>query len=220
MTQPDECQSSETWSSWPILTGEDDGARSYAATAWVVKGKALWSMGRACGRAGLNSENLVAGREDVCRVKVLLSTAQPCPGRPEVLAPVVTGHRESADRIQGAAGGTNPLVDCPVGLYKPVDFGDSVRCGNPHQVERVKQIVCRQPQQRAGGRRSAESGERDLAVGSQVRRRQPIQFATDHGLDVGVTDECHEPQVGVEPLAVGSQKLLQCGESVETVEIL
>ena len=85
-------------------------------------------------------EHLVAGGEDVPRVKVLLGVAESPPGRPEVPAPVVTGHREGADRVQRAAGGPDPLVDGPVGRHEPVDFGGVIGRRDPYQVERVYQV--------------------------------------------------------------------------------
>ena len=74
------------------------------------------------------------------RVKVLLGVAESPPGRPEVPAPVVTGHREGADRVQRAAGGPDPLIDGPVGRYEPVDFGGVIGRRDPYQVERVYQV--------------------------------------------------------------------------------
>ena len=95
----------------------------------------------------------------------------------------------------------------------------NVGIGKRIRIERVHQVVRRQPQQRAGDRLAAERGEHDLAEGAQIRRRQLGQLAADHGLDLGVTDERGEPRMRVEPLAVGAQKLLQRGEPVEVVEI-
>lgn len=82
-------------------------------------------------------EHLVAGGEDVPRVKVLLGIAELPPSRPEVSAPVVTGHREGADRVQRASSVPDPLVDGPVGRHEPVDFGGVVGRWEPYQVERV-----------------------------------------------------------------------------------
>lgn len=118
------------------------------------------------------------------RIKALFGVAESFPDRPQMDTPVVTGHWERADRIQDATGVANPLVNGPIGLHEPLDFSDSVGRRHADEVERIEQVIWRQPQQRTGDRFTAERGEHELAKPPKVRRRQPIQFVADHALDL------------------------------------
>jgi hypothetical protein len=152
-------------------------------------------------------------------VVVVLGLAELIEGRPEVPAPVVTGHREGADRVQRPGDVPDPLVDRAVGHHEPTRLTGFVGRWEPEQVERVAHGVWRQPQQRAPDRLPEDRREHDLTERAKVGRREVGQLAVDDRLDRGVTDEGGQPRVREPPLAVGPQQSLEHGEPVQVVEV-
>src|SRR3981081_254340 len=86
-------------------------------------------------------EDLVAGREDLVRVVLLLRGVQLTEGRAEVVAPLALGHGERADRVQRAAGSLAPPVGGLVGAHEPVRFVGVVGRRDADEVERDTQAL-------------------------------------------------------------------------------
>lgn len=169
--------------------------------------------------SGRRLEHLVPGRQHMTRVVLALGVAELGERRAEVGAPVGLGHRNGADRVQGPAGGTDPVVDRPVGRHQSSCVDRAVGGREPEQVERGALRIRWQPQQRGLDRPPEDRGDHDLPQRAQVGRWQLGQLAGDQRLDRGLPDEGGQPRVRERPLAVGAQQLLQGGEPGEVVEV-
>src|SRR5580693_3147134 len=91
-------------------------APRFVTVAWATHSPVpAQQRGRRDQETGPPLEDLVAGREDLVRVVLLLGGVQLTEGRAEVVAPLALGHRERADRVKGAAGRLDPPVGGLVG---------------------------------------------------------------------------------------------------------